>query len=135
MNQTVPRFTSRRSALKYLSEYYKDPHWKQLRERVYLYWKGRCCKCGDLCALHTGWQVHHGEGTYDYLWKEDQVMDSMMLLHVSCHQEVEAQKKKARKAVRAAAKRQQAVHEQTKKYASRKTPLMMKKLKRVIGLD
>lgn len=135
MNHTVPRFATRRAALSYLRKYYKEGHWQQFRYRAYDYWKGICQECKKPIRPGTGWQIHHGEGTYEYLWKEDEVIAQMLLLHTSCHTRLESQKTKQRKAVVKARKSTQKIHDQTKRSATRPTISSMKKLKRFVGVE
>lgn len=97
MNQVVPIFTSRRQALRYLSWYYKQTWWKELRPIVYHHYQGICCKCGTPIPFARGWSIHHEKEAYNHLWHEDTVIDLVKLVHTTCHKEIEETKKEERK--------------------------------------
>ena len=103
MEHSVPRFTSRSSALRYMQKYYKSEHWINTSRRIRI--SRPIC---ESCRVAKSAQVHHLG--YLHLWDEPET--DLMAVCVACHLMLESEKaKERRKMVK--------VHKRTKATAKR----------------
>ena len=88
MEHSVPRFTNRSSALRYMQKYYLSPHWITTSRRI----RSERPIC-ELCRTSHSAQVHHL--SYLHMWAE--LENDLMAVCVPCHLLLESKKVKERK--------------------------------------
>lgn len=80
-----------------MATYYKTTWWQNVRQMVYAYREGICTACGE--NITGAWQVHHAEGAYEFLYREDFCIELMWLVHPVCHLRIEREKTRKRKSI------------------------------------